>query len=777
MLARRNATRAAKRFLATDDPRYIKACQDRDAALKTLISFFKASEGSTLRAWLRYFDANSDLLVTFDEFCGGLAKLSFTGNAVSLFQRLDIDSNEVLSLDEIDPEAAKLWMRFRMWCVNKFKDPGDVLAQIQCSAQELERQQSGESGETQRPLTAGFRGITAPVFREGLQGLGWTWQHEDMLFDSMDFDGEHRLTVASFKWFAVDKRKQCRIDKATKSARAEKIHHAKERRKMAHELQDFKQHLRRRHHTCLRAWRRALDADGTMTVQKPELFKAAKDMHWHGDVRLLWKSLDKDGSGLTSLQELDLKSAEQLAKFKSFVDERFGGATAAFHAMDVHRKGKLKASEFITACKNHGFAHMSKAFFHGLDWEGRKYVTFESLSFLDSWKCPSYLTCKPNESAALNFKERLIQEYDCYVRAWKHLLDRDNSNRVAWEEFEAAAKRVGSVEDIPGAWRFFDDDISGFITLNEIDPNSFAILQVFKLWVDEVFGGARAAFAVLDENNAGQLTQWEFRKMCSSYGFQGNAVQVFQVLDADQSGHIASRDVAFLDGWDETTMPALDGAPDGGAAPDDAAPSTLLAPAPAPPIQLSARLLELARSPRQPPTALPALQTRDDAVASEAGLSQMSSLFKVRSMKKIYGGAACSQLPSVAQSADGDAVAPMALSSKRFWSSATRWTEEAIAPAIHSAKAKARRVKAMRNRILLEPVLQDAEAGDLPAQPEELGELAYLRQKTCALRTRTLELLRRADTCAEPGVEDVPEREPALQLPDVMQQRPALAGL
>ena len=52
----------------------------------------------------------------------------------------------------------------------------------------------------------------------------------------------------------------------------------------------------------------------------------------------------------------------------------------------------------------------------------------------------------------------LRQIYPTILKAWRLLLDRDGSNVVGWEEFAAAAKRLNFHGDLPGAWRFFDQE-------------------------------------------------------------------------------------------------------------------------------------------------------------------------------------------------------------------------------------------------------------------------------------------------------------------------------
>ena len=48
--------------------------------------------------------------------------------------------------------------------------------------------------------------------------------------------------------------------------------------------------------------------------------------------------------------------------------------------------------------------------------------------------------------------------------------------------------------EVPGAWRALDHDLSGYITLAEIEPEACQNLIAFKGWSDEEFGGVRNAF-------------------------------------------------------------------------------------------------------------------------------------------------------------------------------------------------------------------------------------------------------------------------------------------
>lgn len=513
-----------------NDPSYQRKLRDNKHALDTIMALFKDMSGSALQKWLRVFDKNLDMCVNYDEFCEGLAKLNYPGDPTDLFRKLDIDGSGEIMLEEIDLPGSKLWMTFRMWCAAQFEDPNHMIYT-------LSKQKDRHS-------------CSKADFIESLQRLQWSGGREEVIFQCLVPGGEEKLFLAYLKWFGKDKKKQHRKEQAKKHAMDRSSKAVKERQDIANAMDSFKAFLKKKYSTCLRAWRAAIDLDGSMTIQKPELFLAVKALAWPGDVRVLWKGLDKDDSGVTSLQELDLRCADRLAKFTCFCKDKFGSAVAAFRAFDVQNKGKMKQEEFIDACRKAGFSKMNTALFYGLDWQKNKYIMETDLAFLDSWRVPPYLTCAPNEEAAEEFKKCLIRVFKSYIKAWRSCLDRDNSNSVAYEEFEFAAKRIRFTGDVPGAWRALDDDVSGFISLREIDQEASRVISEFKCWAEDEFGGARRVFKVFAGENSFELTMKEWRKACVAFAFPGDSKGLFEALDADRSGCLSLNEVAFIDTWE-----------------------------------------------------------------------------------------------------------------------------------------------------------------------------------------------------------------------------------
>jgi len=650
-------------------------------AAKTIIaSLFKSSEGHSLKAWMRHFDRNHDMSISRLEFTYGMAQLDYHGSHElnELFHAIDTDRSGEIALEEIDTVAARLWAKFRRWCAVEFVDNKEMVSKI------------SDGGAT----------INQRQFTEGCERLGWSGGSLDTVFACLDRDDSGIIEISDLKWFEAAKKTHVR--KALAKQRSLKAQDAaqEERQKTLNTVTSFKRYLKQKYSSYLRAWRCAIDLDGSMTVQKHELFKMCHESSWSGDVRILWQGLDRDDSGITSLEEIDLRTAEQLAKFKDCMTSKFGSVNQAFQAFDVQKKGKLNVSEFIVSCKKHGFEDADKSLFLGLALRD-KYLLEKDVHFLQKWRPAPYLVCAPNEQAAEDFKACLLRLYDCYVRAWRVCLDKDSSNKVGWQEFVAATAKVRFKGDVAGAWRFFDDDLSGFITLREIDAEASEALLAFKLWVDDEFGCAKSAFDAFDTDNSREMSKTEFRQACRTFGFAGDSKALFDALDVDRQGQISHNEISFIDGW-ELPVEMMN------ADLDNSKPVSRNRR----PVQraltshqdLPPRICELAE-PKARPT------TTDRPVSTDR---PSSSIFR----------------PGTSDAATASCSRP------------------ASSPRLQEASLSRMRAESLRQRILQQPMIEPInENTELWEDATCAPDFASMKTQTIALRTRTLELLGKVEDC------------------------------
>jgi len=144
------------------------------------------------------------------------------------------------------------------------------------------------------------------------------------------------------------------------------------------------------------------------------------------------------------------------------------------------------------------------------------------------------------------------------IAAWRRCLDTDGSNKVSWAEFVQASERLRFKGNIAGAWRALDIDLSGWISLNELDPVSHNLLVSFKHWATRHFRSVGAAFRNLDKDNSGSLTFSEIRKATKQLKWDGDPKLLFEALDmsgertaAEPRRTIDLDEIAFLDGYNE----------------------------------------------------------------------------------------------------------------------------------------------------------------------------------------------------------------------------------
>jgi len=505
-------------------------------ACLSIADFLSSKEKTCLRAWFKHFDPDHNGKILFADFCAGMGKLEFDGDFSRLWYEVDADGSGELSFEEVHAQQASLWQDFRVWCGQTFSSARDMchkLANWDGLAKE------DEAVVEQRD------------FVEGIRDAGWKKGFERFMFEALDLYDSGKFTVKDVKWvdYDVARRKRKEAAKRKASSHAKKKMHDKLVARQA--VQDFRNFLQQLYGPFFRAWRKALDRDCSMTLQRVELYKACRDLGWEGDVRSLWHALDGDNSGITTLEEFDPQSAQQLAQFKQWSEQTWGpkSSVTMFRALDRYRNQKMKLPDFARECKVRGFTGKARTLAMWFDWEDKKYLTEEDLSFLDVWRPPAWLFAQPNVEAKDAFCEALLKKHGHFIKGWRAVMDVDSSNTCNWQEFVEAAKKLDFQGDVPGAWVAFDQDLSGYIQLREIDVASQETLAVFKQWCCQEFGSVRAAFGVFDTDNSGELTFPEFRQACRNYGLVGNLKRLFDCLDCDRGKSLLISEVVFLDDW------------------------------------------------------------------------------------------------------------------------------------------------------------------------------------------------------------------------------------
>lgn len=114
--------------------------------------------------------------------------------------------------------------------------------------------------------------------------------------------------------------------------------------------------------------------------------------------------------------------------------------------------------------------------------------------------------------------------------------------------------QMGWNGDIGGAWRAYDEKLSGRLSLKEFDRDSFELLNSLRVWVQMHYGSVKLAFQALSKDANGELPCTEFKRALQRLHWQGDLRTVLTMVDsrkdfAAPKRTIACRDLEFLDHW------------------------------------------------------------------------------------------------------------------------------------------------------------------------------------------------------------------------------------
>ena len=511
--------------------------------MEHLRHYMISATGSVLRAWMEFFDQDMDHRITRAEFSKGLRELGYKGDVFNLFSVLDDDDSNELTLDEVDMKQATIWRNFRVFVAGRFKSEEDFVQRVADAAEGIKHREPKDR-------------LSREDFCLGMRKCGWNWGVADLnwIFDAMHDQRENALKIDNMRWMSIELTRRQKKQEA--KARSRKWQALRSRQGASPQLKHrhfakFKAFLQKRYGNLIRAWRQALSQTDSMVLSKLHFLKAAARLGFAKESKELWKALDKDDSGQASIDELDPRNAEILAQFKVWVTQRFGGVRAAFEAIDSDSTRFITSAEFSAAMTKFEFTKPSKQLFSHFDKDGDGKIVIEDVLFLENWNPLPFLVVPPNYKAKNEIRRLILVRTGQYMKAWRRLLDKDATNRCNWYEFSDCCQVLGYTGDVAGAWRAFDDDLSGYISLKEIDEASAMILSNFRKWALVEFGSIRSLFTVFDDDCSGSLSWQEFRYACNVYGYDGSIRSLFNALDVDQTGSLTLKEIVFLEDWDD----------------------------------------------------------------------------------------------------------------------------------------------------------------------------------------------------------------------------------
>jgi len=573
--------------------------------------------GSLLRGWRNLFDPNGELSVDYGTFIRIAGQLHYIGNVEGIMAVQGDAAN--FTLAELAPYEGDLMKRFMKWIKAEFGSPMELYAILDLTKKGKVSRESFIGGCLQRGFEAsqdqmeiifeccdpGDIGNVLKeemVFlesdpgmrqREALKQKGGfirDWKQKAAMeyinnarnvnskgSDSSALPPKHRLAPRPWLANAFEN-----IPLVVCQRRRDRDREARFRQKVARHI--FKRQLKASFGNQVRGIRRAVAGPDGCTTTLSDLRRYCRKVDMPVHIKDLWDSLDLDMDNRINLEEVCPQEGSALAKFQVWAYERAGSVAGLWETEEAKlarakRRGfgsfmadnKMKLKSFQEALEQIGWPGDSQerqTIFQALDSLGCGLITIEDLEWLDRWEAPEYLSAEPDEEAWHELKELFIKAYKHPLRAWRVCLDRDNSNRLAWSEFQEACKKVRFPGNVGGAWLALDEDMSGYITMREYDLHSEELLTSFKEWAEVNFGSVKLCFKMLDADRSGSVTYTELKRACHKMQWPGDVRTLFDCIDIDgndkkgRDGSTGKRaisldEIVFLDSWSVEPPPEV----------------------------------------------------------------------------------------------------------------------------------------------------------------------------------------------------------------------------
>jgi len=316
-----------------------------------------------------------------------------------------------------------------------------------------------------------------------------------------------------------------------------------------------------------------------MSLIKREFLLGLKELRYPGNAEQLWGNFDRDGTGNISFMEFVPEDALDLARFKAWVLQKFGGFQELFRVFDNDKNGKLSFDEFEQACHREGLPDRLKDSVETLfalvadpkRKRGMDVITMDDLVFLEKWKPPAYLWEPPDEVGAAKFKDALSRRYNQNPwLAWRKALDKDGSMRVGFSEFSEVCRelakaglREAAPKSVSAVYVGFDKDRSGWFTLEDWDATAYNHLLAFVTWARQRFRKVSELFRSMEDISGEGLSLGAFRRGIKEGPhkleldsesiedlFEGLTREPIQYIDGRmRAGRIIQAQFTYLDQW------------------------------------------------------------------------------------------------------------------------------------------------------------------------------------------------------------------------------------
>lgn len=346
-------------------------------------AFLGHKYGGAVRGWRSAFvpDRAGVGAVRFSDFCLGLKRVGYAGQALSLWKALSTNAGGAgaVTLAHLEPDLAEQLDALTRRVLDAY--PGGMSA----AWQDVARDHAGRANYSE------FR--TFLVDRQLLPAEPAVQVRR--VFDALDLPGLGTITDKDLQF--LDHWAHSRLGVALPPQAAdprdlpEKEPWSPPPTQKAPEpgLEEFRVFLRQKFGSPARAWRVALDVKGCGTLSISDFGKGCRSAGWRHNHRDLYRQLEDAGGGLATLRALDPETATAIDCIREALSTKHGGDLESLwlRALDPQDTGVVSRSEFVGLSGELGLSpQQAKLLFTVLDTAGTGWVAEGELGFLEGFE-------------------------------------------------------------------------------------------------------------------------------------------------------------------------------------------------------------------------------------------------------------------------------------------------------------------------------------------------------------------------------------------------------
>mmetsp|Transcript_63642 Transcript_63642/g.163821 ORF Transcript_63642/g.163821 Transcript_63642/m.163821 type:complete len:1177 (+) Transcript_63642:91-3621(+) len=569
----REVTRASR---AKDE-----SCFIGSRGVKGFRLYLRGRFGTVLNGW-RELDQDKAGQLSFNGFCRQLRNFGYHGNLRLLWSQLDQGHRGMITLADIDPRLAQTVGAFRAALEEQH---GSLLTGWQ---QAMDLEGTGRVEEKQLAecvqklgLDVDAAQLYSMLCREGAEALTLA-----------EFDPESHVRFMSqpkeppAPEGASNDQQGVGNDTTQEKPLAETAKLGSSLRCGLQSVASFKQALRLRFGSVKAAWEEAFDVHGKGRVSFGEFAHSYRLLDLIGDLKGLWKQLDKEGKGYLVFEDLDKKTNTLVAEFRAKFEAEHGNMLLAWmQCVDPKGSNAVPEKDFAEACGKVGFGGDTAALFQLLVPEPGRTVMqlrdFDNRSFLALIRgdfrmvgeaepqatdkksamektfdernnsCLAAKLRSANETAkredfARTCRTAMVEQqvvdaseefeplckrvYGSIISAWRRCMDVEQAGRLSFEQFCTGLRRLGYVREFRVLWKRLGLDAKGHCTLEDLDAKAHKIVTSFLELLDS-FGtldeGWKQAF---QKDLAETVDEKDLAEACQRIGYQYGPAKLWQCL-------------------------------------------------------------------------------------------------------------------------------------------------------------------------------------------------------------------------------------------------------